>query len=186
MVDNERRQQIFNRTIAQNLSDDWMRERFLRITASNIGEVAKMTKRCNRMKKVYSIAYPMDISRNKAVQHGIQFENEAFKEIETTQNLTLDKSGLIVSFATPYIAASPDGLVFDPQLKIFTYTLEIKCPLNGSDLTIQDVINDCLSQTKGKRKLKYLDYDEMTEKFSLRKQHNYYYQVQCQMYVSQL
>ena len=64
-------------------------------------------------------------------------------------------------------------IVSDPTAQDTVGLIEIKSPYSGRDKTVKECcssIKDFCSKFDGK------------EKFYLKKNHNYYYQVQCQMY----
>ena len=72
------------------------------------------------------------------------------------------KCGLIVSDSVPYLAASPDGLVGMDAI------LEIKCPYQARDREISHISIPYLKET-----------DNV---LSLNKNHNYFYQIQGQLF----
>lgn len=49
--------QLERRTTKQSQCEEWMKERFYRLTASNFGKVCKMRKSTNRKNAVISILY---------------------------------------------------------------------------------------------------------------------------------
>ena len=57
--------------------------------------------------------------------HGRQYESIAIEEFMVKYGVQVKKSGLVVCAETPYLAASPDGLVGD------THIVEVKCPYTG-------------------------------------------------------
>ena len=63
----------------------------------------------------------------------------------------------------PYLAASPDGLVECSYCG--NGLLEIKCPYNYRDSPVAEVLNDNNLFSKG-------------DTFTLRQEHQYYYQIQ--------
>ena len=88
--------------------------------------------------------------------------------------LITEDSGLVISMDNPWMAASPDGRVQDPTATNPEGLVEFKNPFTMKDLTIGEACTKktfCLEQKKA---------DRVT--YSLKQTHNYYYQVQCQMY----
>ena len=87
--------------------------------------------------------------------------------------LLLKRSGLVISEENPWLACSPDVIVSDPTAQDTVGLIEIKNPYSGRDKTIKEYcssIKDFCLKFDGK------------EKFYLKKNHNDYYQVQCQMF----
>ena len=101
-----------------------------------------------------------------ATAHGISYEQVAFERFESSYSLTgkVKKCGLLVSEILPYLAASPDGLVGMDAI------LEIKCPYQARDREISHISIPYLQQT-----------DSV---LSLNKNHNYFYQIQGQLFCS--
>ena len=52
-------------------------------------------------------------------------------EILINIGYNIKKSGLVVSLNTPFIAASPDGLIYDKNNINILASVEIKCPYNS-------------------------------------------------------
>lgn len=162
----------------QAACDLWKAERMKRITASVVGGIAKMKKQTNRKGKVKEILYST-FRGSKATRYGHVMEDAA-KEDYTREQLrngkvgvVVRRSGLVVSEKNPWLACSPDGRVFDPTAPDPEGLIEIKNPYNGRDKTIEEccvnIKNFCLK------------LDGM-QNIHLKNNHNYYYQVQCQMY----
>ena len=101
-----------------------------------------------------------------ATAHGISYEQVAFDRFESSYSQTgkVTKCGLIVSDSVPYLAASPDGLVGMDSI------LEIKCPYQARDREISHISIPYLKET-----------DNV---LSLNKNHNYFYQIQGQLFCS--
>ena len=101
-------------------SEEWMIERRKRITASRVGSVAKMRKTTKKAKKIQELLYNK-FRGNKATYYGAQMEEQTREQYETYQQqngypgLQVQKCGLFISLDTPWLAASPDGLVHDPS-----------------------------------------------------------------------
>ncbi len=80
----------------------------------------------------------------------------------------ITKSGLVVSLDHPWLAASPDGIVYVPNFDPPQGLVEFKNPYTTRNKTIEEAAGSksfCLQ----------LDKD-------LPKKHDFYYQVQCAMY----
>src|SRR6218665_501232 len=81
--------------------------------------------------------------------------------------VNLYSCGIVVSPYVPWIAASPDRKVYCPGRQPSFGLLEIKCPQNDE-----------------LHKVEYLEMHDGSLK--LKRAHNYYYQIQCQLAVTGL
>ena len=168
-------------TRQQAESDQWKSERRKRVTASHVGGIIKMRKTTKRSKKVHEILYST-FRGNRATTYGAKMEEVARQEYALHQqqtghpDLRVDKCGLCISVNTPWLAASPDGMVCDPSNPTQPLgLLEIKNPYSARELTLAEACNSrsfCLEQQQR--------CGDMT--YKLKKKHDYYYQVQCQLY----
>ena len=52
-------------------------------------------------------------------------------------------SGLVVSVTNPWLAASPDGLVYDPQADSPQGLVEFKNPYSVRDKTLEEAATGC-------------------------------------------
>ena len=180
VLDNDKRHEIEMSTRNQNTSPLWHDERFKRITASRVGGIAKMRKTTKRGNKVREMLYTKfcgnadtaygivneDVSRNEYVKH---------MQEKGHTGLTVSSSGLVISNLTPWLAASPDGVVVDPSSTPSDGLLELKNPRSVQDMSISDACKSkkgfCITKRNSNQ---HLD-----------KNHDYYYQVQCQLYCTQ-
>lgn len=103
----------------------------------------------------------------KAVQWGIQCEDDAIKEFESQHGL-VSKCGLVLH-SCGYIGASPDGIVGPDCL------LEVKCPYKARQKSIDELIKT--------DKTFYLKFDNNTGTYTLDQHHDYYHQVQGQLHI---
>ena len=113
--------------------------------------------------------------KSKATEWGITNEPIARKMYEGIyqskhRNFSVVEPGFYIASSHQFIGASPDGLVdcscHDPGL------LEIKCPWSMRNLTVEDM---------AKQSQSCLQTDE-SGNISLKRNHTYFYQVQCQMF----
>ena len=72
------------------------------------------------------------------------------------------------------MGASPDGLVYDPSSPDPNGLLEIKCPAQADKITVEE-----LCTTKPDFFVQNIDGE-----YKLKQKHNYYYQVQGQMHIT--
>ena len=103
---------------------------------------------------------------NKAILHGIEFEQKALSKLEKITKVNVEECGLIIREDMPFLAATPDGLCGDK-------VVEVKCPYKGRNEKI----------CKNLKFFPYLDQDE-NGNLILRKSHVYYAQVQGELFIS--
>ena len=75
------------------------------------------------------------------------------------------------------MGASPDGLVMDPSEQQPLGLVEIKCPARAEKLSLFDLCTK--KEHKSTFCLKYI-----CDTYELKRQHNYYYQVQGQLHIT--
>ena len=137
------------------------------------------TKRC---KKVEALLYSK-FKGNQATQYGRDMEPVAREQYITYQQqngysgLTTIKTGLVVSLQTPWLAASPDDQVYDPTTFPPQGLAEYKNPYAARLMTI----SEACKQLKGSFCLERYD-NNGAHTYRLKQRHNYYFQVQCQLY----
>ena len=89
--------------------------------------------------------------------------------------LTTSNVGLVISLENPWLAASPDDRVNDPQTSPPQGLVEYKNPSCARDMTINEACRASASRKKQSQTTKiqqmYLDMN-----------HDYFFQVQCQLY----
>lgn len=148
----------------------WLVERKLRITASNSYKLYTYAsnKNPNWNKKLISI-YDNKFKGNSSTKYG-QYAEKCALNIYRRFRLIV-RCGLAVSPQLPFLGASPDGIVFDGENWSL---LEIKCPVKGKDLSIEQVLPT----------LKYLCIDE--ENYNLKTKHEYYGQIQLGLAITNL
>jgi len=166
-------------TKQQSQSQLWYKERQWRVTASYFGEVCKMRKSTSPIRLANAITsqcqkpfIPAPCLWGKenepvAVARYIQHMNTCSKDVTVTQ------TGLIINPAFPYLGATPDGLIKDRSSPDADGILEIKCPFKYRDVGPTEAAQNkdfCCELNDGVPTLK--------------RRHNYYYQVQGQMAVA--
>ncbi len=119
VVTQEEAMEIEENTRNQAESMEWLVERRKRLTASKVGSIAKMRKTTKKGKKVQELLYST-FRGNDATRYGSAKEGDAIEQYKAIKEknghqLKVDKCGLFVSVANPWLAASPDGLVSDPS-----------------------------------------------------------------------
>ena len=181
VISNEERDWIVAATVDQSESEQWFHQREARITASNIGNVLKHVDESHQViGATHSITatimgyYKMDGDKlPKPLQWGRSQESKALSMYLQRQRqhkgLKLQKTGLWVSTEHPFLAASPDGLINCQCCGVGV--VEVKCPWACRSNTISEFASqkDSCLQLSG-------------EVFSLKQSHQYYSQVQLQMF----
>ena len=180
MVSEEEACAIERDTREQYGSELWKMERKMRITASAVGSIAKMRQTTKRGKKVESILYST-FKGTVATRYGTEMESEARKDYIHYQTrrghaVQTSRTGLVISVDNPWLAASPDDRVIDqssnPQLGLVEY----KNPYSARTMTVAEAC----------QKIQSFCLEKKGETYQLKRNHDYHYQVQCQLYCNKL
>ena len=173
----EQLQSIQCRTSKQSHSKLWYRLRSGRITASKFKQACRTDVSNPSMSLLKSICYPADIKfSNDAVSWGLEKESTAVaaymeKIQESHKEFKFSKVGLMLNNQWPFLGASPDGLISCQCCG--QGILEVKCPYSCRDIPLHEYA--CKRESM-------LVPAQST--YSLKKDHQYYYQVQCQLFIS--
>lgn len=175
----EDRHLIEQTTREQVKSERWFEMREGRLTSSYFGEVYKRkaeTKHDNLLKTVMGYRPPTD---NEHLRWGRTHEAAARrvyqKEMKKSHpNIHVNKSGLILDECLPYLAASPDGVVTCTHCSPTQGLLEVKCPSVHRNKTPEEA---CMQD-------RAFFCHIVDGSVTLKRNHDYYYQVQGQMGVS--
>ena len=162
----------------ENSANIWMAERRKRITASTVGRIAKRrpsTKVANAVKQhLYTVFRGCAATRWGHLQEPRSQLKYIQKSVQESPDLQVHKSGLVVSAAHPWLAASPDGLVVDPQEESSAQgVVEYKNPYNAREMTISEAV---------KKVKDFCLVEDENGQTTLKKSHPYYYQVQATMF----
>jgi len=160
----------------QSQSDCWHEQRKLRITASIIKTVCNRRPKTDNENFIKNKLVPKTVN-SAAVKYGQRNEDIAIKcylEHQKKEGLVVKvkKCGLFVNPAVPWLAATPDSIV---EIGSDTGCLEVKCPFVCAKKSFAAALEGpsfCLEKSNGKLQLK--------------RKHQYYYQVQTQLFVTQL
>ena len=156
----------------------WSTERRKRITSSNIKKVYKRRLTTPMAPLVQRFLYST-FRGNLATRWGLDHEDSTvpfylswLQEERHSMNATVDnKCGLFVSTSYPWLAATPDGWVYDPTATPSQGLVEFKNPYAYRNLSLEDAITtkkcECLTINNGHKQLK---------------QAHSYYQVQMAMF----
>lgn len=165
-------------TRGQNKNKLWFEKRKTVLTASNFGNAVKT--KVEPSKKLKSILYSKFTT--EAVQYGTDSEPKAIKlylrENEMEQGsavLKVEETGLLLCKDKPYLGASLDGIVTNTKTNA-KWGLEIKSPFSKAGMTVDEAC---------KSKLFFLE--KLADgTIRLKRNHNYFVQIQGQLYVSKL
>lgn len=134
------------------------------MTASNFGRICR---NINNTKVVQDLLHPKELKKVPAIKYGNEMEAIAARAVEELLKITLDKSGLHVLEAAPFLAATPDRTTI---INGETFVVEIKCPFSAKDKFINE------------KTVPYLA--KVNETLNLKPSHDYFYQVQGQLMCS--
>jgi len=169
---------IYNETMAQSLSDTWKACRHFRISASVKAHKIKTCKDwtsfgLNKFADTLIKETTLGKTGSINVKYGQETEPVAFEKYQELNEVEVLKAGLVIHCKTPWVCASPDGLVL--QKGEINKILEIKCPISckNKQLIENNVPN-----------LKYLHI--VKGKIELKRSSLYYTQIQLLMYCSGL
>ena len=166
-------------TQGQSNNPLWFSIRKNRLTSSNFGVVCK--RKLNISQNIFvenTLLSKKDLSNVPAIKYGIANEAKAAKRYNEYMNasghnvITLE-CGVIVSKTMPWLAASPDRKTIDNE---FGHGLvEIKCPFSVRNLKPEDA---CKEPT--------FFCELINDKPALKREHQYYYQIQGQLGITGL
>lgn len=159
------RSQIERATVGQSDNCLWHTVRQGRITGSNVGTIVKrrnITPDFVKRQKTRK-----DLSRIPAIAWGVSKEDIAKQNYVALTGNSVHECGIFISSKCKWLGATPDGIVRDCTGQGL---LEIKCPYS---IRTEHPIH-CF------KKLTFTDKEG-----NLKKNHNYYYQIQTQLYTSE-
>jgi len=172
-TDSARQQLIEQATRGQGKNNLWSRERRYRLTASNFGRVAKLRSTTSCRSTVVSILYPDKMDHIENIRYGKDNEKFALADlgdILSDSGLAVENCGLYVDTNKCFLAASPDGVIGTEAV------VEVKCPLKCVDTRLDWLAKH--DQTF------CLQPDLVTGGLRLKRNHDYFYQVQGQMHIT--
>ncbi|XP_037518828.1 uncharacterized protein LOC119395886 [Rhipicephalus sanguineus] len=156
----------------QRLSERWRQARANRLTASTFGRVVR--RQAWTEKGLRNLIEPKDLTHIRTVQYGIRNENMAKDRYIAVMNsyghnVSVQHCGLVVDPVCPWLGATPDGLVYDPE-ELAYGVLEVKCPHSLKDSEPEEAKKRKFSLVFGENGEPQLDRD-----------HEYYAKVLGQM-----
>lgn len=160
-IEEGRVKQIEELTRDQRKSPEWREQRLKRITSSRFKTICRATERRDLKALATSMTTVSPELRAKAILHGLKYESVAIETFCEKFGAEVEPCGLFVCETHPMLAASPDGLVGEDHV------VEVKCPFSAKDKKISHLT------------VPYLISDD--NKLWLRKNHEYYFQIQGQL-----
>ena len=163
-------------TIKQRDCKRWHEERKFRITASNFGLISKRQR--NHLSLTKQLLYKGSTGLSvPSLMWGQQHEADALEVYKQSlgEEFSMERGGIFISLDHGFLGASPDALVKDRD-GITVKLVEVKCPYKARQTTVCDMCRDgsfyCSLDSNSQPKLK--------------DSHEYYFQVQGQMAVSNI
>ena len=166
-LDSDSVKQLESLTKLQYNSALWKKERRKRITSSMFGQICKRKETTSCKALVKAIICPKEFYC-EATAYGQKYENEAKVKFSEEFNLEVSQAGLCVDEEHGFIAASPDGFIESNGL------IEVKCPYSARNISPQKAASD----------LKNFPSTLLNGKLKLKRNHNYFYQVQGQLHIT--
>ena len=163
-------------TRQQANSKVWFEQRAGRVTASKLHSVLHTKLSNPSVSLIKSICYPQKVKfSSEACAYGCRHENEARSSYctamkEKHSNFTVKASGLLLDPASPFLGASPDGIVECNCCG--SGVLEIKCPYSCKEISFEVRVDE---------QSFFLEEDDNGNLHLKEESHPYYYQVQLQM-----
>lgn len=150
-------------TRSQSESSHWKRLRHNRLTSSSFKNI------CARRKDHKLLAQRLITGKTlqtAAMSRGLELEPKAAEVYANNKGANCYPIGLVINPSCPHLATSPDRLIYDPNAPEDQKwgLLEIKCPMKTS-------YKDC----------DYLRNRANNNEFTLKKNHEYYYQITGQL-----
>lgn len=151
-------------------SDEWLYEHSIRCTASRFKDVMKGAKGkflAARQKYAIEIAAVRltgvikQLNGIAAIEHGIEYENEARNTYEFISGNTVEQSGLITLPENDMVGCSPDGLIDDDggvEIKCFDTKRHIEIVFNGLPKEVIPQVQGCMWVT-GRKWWDFVSYD---------------------------
>ncbi|CAL9684760.1 unnamed protein product [Knipowitschia caucasica] len=169
-VSPQQKEAIERATVGQTKNALWMAYRRKRITASNFGLVLAAVKRNSYPPSLFKTLlghYNLKQGAH-ACDWGIVHEQKAKEEYMKRTGVTFQESGVFLS-DSGLLGGSPDGLVSDDCI------IEVKCPYAARKKTIIQA---------AEAKDFYLKLDEVTGLLKMKQTHNYWHQIQGNLYLT--
>jgi putative phage-type endonuclease len=170
LLENQKnRNSILLLTVEQDIV--WKKYRSYMMTSSNFGKICKARSDHAHSNIVKNMLHSQEkISKLPAIMYGKDHEDEARRQLGLQENISIEKCGLFIDEKIEYLGASPDGIVLEQDAIV-----EIKCPKSCAEMNVDVAISE------GICKIWKVDKNN---RVTFNKNHDYYYQVQGQLQVS--
>ena len=164
--------EIAQQTIGQSSNDLWRRMRHNRLTASIFGKAIRASESNSNSQTQYVIDMVSGVNRVPKVPPivwGKEHEKDAIKDYIKATHSRVEPTGRWV-FPNGFLAASPDGIIYEENNPFPCGILEVKCPYYCRFMSFQEM----------KDLGKWPAY--LTESGDLKDTSDYYHQVQGELY----
>lgn len=151
-------------TRGQKANRRWATEREVRLTSSDFGRICKTRDHESAEKMADRILLGSSFT-SQATRHGLKYEKRALEKLSEIKVKNCRECGLYISTQFPFLGASPDGIIDQENACV-----EVKCPYAARNEKICPKTVVFLEENNGDLQLK--------------RNHDYYYQVQGQMLCS--
>ncbi|KAK5639970.1 hypothetical protein RI129_010781 [Pyrocoelia pectoralis] len=155
------------KTIGQRENIVWFEERRNRLTASMFGKICKRRSTTPTDGILKELFYRSNFLKTSAIVYGIENEENAIAKFSAQTKMTIQSCGLFVDSKYVFLGASPDGIVDEEVL------VEVKCLYSIRNLKIKEAVvtnkNICVHV--------------VNDTLVLKRNHNYFYQIQGQLYI---
>ena len=175
---------IEKHTREQSKSNLWFEARSGIITASRFRQSCHSDVSQPSKSLILRICYPQKYKfTNATTTYGCENEKVALSYLEVYlknehNDVEIKESGLIRSCNFPFLGATPDGLL-DCSCCEQNFVIEIKCPFKCREKIKVSPIDLAKSD-----EMFCMEYNESDNKYYLKRDHDYFYQIQLQMLLS--
>ena len=174
-VSDERIREIERSTREQHRSPLWFDARRYRLTASLFGDVLRRLPVTPPDALVLRIIDPRQFV-SQATEYGKNSESTALEQYKATRihtNITICSAGFVIYKEKPYLGATPDAYIHDPNREEEYGLIEIKCPYKYRNMSPEDACSNS-------------DFcSVLSEKLvCLKRNHRYYSQIQGQLAIT--
>ncbi|CAK1598853.1 unnamed protein product [Parnassius mnemosyne] len=175
-LSDQQRDDLQIHTIDQSSSQEWLENRKNRLTASIFGKICKRKENISCAPLVRSIVKPQIISNVPSIKYGKANEQTALAQLSRQESITITRCGLYIDKTLQFLGASPDGSYKNKEGK--TGLVEIKCPFSAKNMQSDEAVKA--------KKIKFWKYNAKNNTFSVDKNHDYYFQIQSQLNITEI
>ncbi|XP_060865506.1 uncharacterized protein LOC132941457 [Metopolophium dirhodum] len=163
---------ISSKTIGQAENIKWCLYRNFRLTSSNFHKIIHATKINRYPNSLFKTLLGKYVVGVKSIEWGRTHEVIAIQEFEKVYKCNVIKTGIWLH-ESGFLGASPDGLLLKNHIM---FCIEVKCPYKFRN----ENLNTTLSNTKDN----IVTFDTTKNDFVLNSDHQYYHQIQGQIYMT--